>query len=137
VSYVEVVPQLDLIDETFVVACPGTVAALLHDPGRWRQWWPDLRLSVSQDRAEQGIRWQVTGVLAGSVLAGSMEVWLEQFADGVIVHYYLRADPPGGPLASPRQAVRAVRRLQRHAKRVFWLVKDELEGARRPGVPRG
>jgi hypothetical protein len=130
------VPQLDVIDETFVVARPGAVSALLHDPGRLRQWWPELRLSVFQDRAEQGIRWQVSGALAGSALVGSMEVWLEEFGDGVIVHYYLRADPAGGPLASPRRAVRAVRRLQLQAKSVFWRVKDELEGARRPGDPR-
>src|SRR5437879_1970874 len=82
------VTQLDLVDETFVVASPAELARLVRNPARWRQWWPDLDLSVFQDRGEQGIRWNVRGALAGS-----MEVWLEPSGDGVIVHYYLRCDP--------------------------------------------
>lgn len=131
-SYVKTVPPLNMVDETFVVAEPAVLVALLHDPDRCRQWWPDLRLSVLQDRAEQGIRWQATGALIGN-----MEVWLEKFGDGVIVHYYLRAKLAGAPASSARRAAKAIRRRQLHLKRVFWQLKDELEGSRRPGDPRG
>ncbi|MBA2554839.1 MAG: hypothetical protein H0V10_14350 [Geodermatophilaceae bacterium] len=53
--------MVDLIDETFVVAPAARVAALVRDPARWRAWWPDLRLTVFQDRADAGVRWNVTG----------------------------------------------------------------------------
>jgi hypothetical protein len=125
------VPQVDVIDESFMVADPRVLAAVLHDPGRWRAWWPDLALSVFADRGEAGVRWNV-----GGALAGSMEVWLEAFGDGVIVHYYLRADRAGTPYTSLRQATREIRRRQRAAKRVFWGLKDEIESGRRSGEPR-
>jgi hypothetical protein len=64
-----------------------------------------------------------------------MEVWLEPFGDGVILHYYLRADPAGAPYRSVHRAVAEVRRRQRAIKRIFWALKDELEGGRRPGEP--
>jgi hypothetical protein len=125
------VPQLDLVDETFVVAAPARVAAVVRDPRRWADWWPDLRLGVFQDRGDAGVRWNVRGALTGS-----MEVWLEPYADGVIVHHYVRCDPPGGRTLSPAAAARERRRRQRHAKRIFWALKDELEGDRPPGLPR-
>ena len=124
-------PQVDVIDESFVVAEPRAVAAALHDPARWRAWWPDLALSVFADRGEAGVRWNV-----GGALAGSMEVWLEAFGDGVIVHYYLRAERAGRPHASVREATREVRRRQRAAKRVFWALKEELEAGRPAGEQR-
>lgn len=124
-------PQVDLIEESFVVAEPARVAAALRDPVRWRAWWPDLSLRVFQDRAEQGIRWNISGALVGS-----MEVWLERFGDGVIVHHYLRADPPDGRVLPARAAAREVRRRALHAKRLFWAFKDEMEGRRQPGDPR-
>jgi len=124
------VPPVDVIDESFVVAAPGAVAAVLRSPQRWREWWPDLELSVFADRGEAGVRWNVAGALAGS-----MEVWLEPFGDGVIVHYYLRADRPGSPYPTVRHAAKEVRRRQRAVKRVFWRLKDELEGDRPPGLP--
>jgi hypothetical protein len=124
------VPQLDMIDETFVVAEPATVAAAVHDPQRWRRWWPELELAVFADRGVQGVRWNVTGALAGS-----MEIWLEPFGDGVILHYYLRANPAGAPHRSARRAVAEGHRRQRATKRIFWALKDELEGGRRPGEP--
>lgn len=121
-SYRGRVPQVDLIDESYVAAPPAAVSAVLHEPDRWRAWWPDLRLSVFQDRAEQGIRWTVAGALTGS-----MEVWLEPYGEGVIVHHYVRCDPAGEPYSSPRRAQKEMRRRQKHAKKVFWAVKDELE----------
>lgn len=129
-------PQVDLIEESFVVAEPATVAAAVRDTSRWRGWWPDLSLTVFQDRGDQGIRWNVTGALVGS-----MEVWLEPHGDGVIVHHYLRADRSDGPASTPAgshrpgRLARETRRRSRHAKRVFWALKDELEGNRSAGEP--
>jgi hypothetical protein len=125
------VAQLDLVDETFVVASPAKLARLVRNPARWRQWWPDLELDVFQDRGEQGMRWNVRGALTGS-----MEVWLEPHGDGVVVHYYLRCDPPGGRVLRPRAAQRELRRRAHRAKRVFWAVKDQVEAGRAPGEPR-
>ena len=124
-------PQLDLVDETFVVAEPARVAAAVADPARWPVWWPDLRLGVFQDRGEAGVRWTVRGALTGS-----MEVWLEPYGDGVIVHHYVRCDLPGGRARSPAALARLRRRRERHAKRVFWALKDELEGDRAAGEAR-
>jgi hypothetical protein len=121
------VAALDLVDETFVVAAPAAVATLVRDPDRWLRWWPDLRLSVFQDRGEAGVRWNVRGALTGS-----MEVWLEPCKDGVLLHHYVRCDRSDGRPVGRRER----RRRQTHAKAIFWAVKDELEGDRRPGLPR-
>ncbi|CAN5247416.1 hypothetical protein BH20ACT5_BH20ACT5_14310 [soil metagenome] len=130
-------PQVDLIDETYVVAPPARVAAIVGDPASWRRWWPDLRLRVTQDRGLAGVRWTITGALVGS-----MEVWLEAFADGVIVHYYLRADPTRSGSdtvivwVTARAALAERRRRARRAKVIFWALKDRLEDDRAPGVAR-
>ena len=132
-------PSVDLVDETFVVVSPHTVAAVVGDPQRWRTWWPGLQLSVFMDRADEGIRWTVTGELVGS-----SEIWLEPINDVVIVHYYLRADPttPGSVtqvriIPESSRGRREVDRLRRrHAlawKQAVWALKDELEGQRRAG----
>lgn len=144
------VPQLDLSDDTFVAAEPGAVSTIIHQPRLWRRWWPELHLTIFEDRAERGIRWNVTGALRGS-----MEVWLEPSGDGVVVHYYLRADPvvprpsrrwptgrlptgrlPTGSWRSGRKGrARLRRRWQLRSKRIFFAVKDELERGRPAGEP--
>lgn len=128
------VPSVDVLDETFVVARPRTLAAIFADPERCRRFWPDLRLSVYADRGDQGRRWTVHGALVGT-----MEVWLEPMLDGTILHYYLRADLAGrggSPRSvSPRVAAAEVRRRHLAAKRVAFALKDELEGDREIGVP--
>ena len=136
------VAGVDLVDETFVVVEPAVIAGVVSDQRRWRQWWPDLQLTVYMDRGIEGIRWTVTGDLVGSC-----EIWLEAFADGVILHYYLRADPtvPGSPTqprvlpASPRAQRELGGIRARHAtrwKRTVWALKDELEAGRPVGMPR-
>ena len=125
------VPGFDLVDETFVVATPAAVAAVVRDADRWARWWPDLTLGVFQDRGEAGVRWNVRGALTGS-----MEVWLEPYGDWVIVHHYVRCDLPCGRTLSPAAAARLRRRRERHAKRVFWALKDELEAGRPAGQQR-
>ncbi|HVF20993.1 MAG TPA: polyketide cyclase / dehydrase and lipid transport [Mycobacteriales bacterium] len=132
-------PMVDLIDETFVVADPAQVAEALHDERLWRRLFPDLELTVFQDRAAQGLRFTVTGALVGT-----SEFWVEPWRDGAIVHYYLRADltrrgSGTEPVAGPGRALarRAVRARSEHVHRLkagLNEVKDRLEGGRLPGV---
>lgn len=137
--------DIDLVDETFIAADPARVAAAVADPAHWRIWWPDLTLTVFMDRGLAGIRWSATGALVGSV-----EIWLEPMADGVLLHHYVRADLPGfgrpgtaRPTGSGRRArVTAARLRRRRAqawKRHVWRLKDALEADRVVGerVPVG
>ena len=122
--------QVDLIEETYIAAAPAMVAAAVHEPAFVAELWPDLRLAVFMDRGLEGVRWT-----AGGPFTGSCEVWLEPYGDGVVVHTYLRCDPPAGVVLTPRAAVREIRNRARHAKRVLWAVKDRLEAGRAPGAP--
>lgn len=122
------VPQIDLIEETFLAASPATVAAAIRRPDFTAALWPDLTLAVFMDRGDVGLRWTATGALVGSC-----EIWLEPHGDGVIAHTYLRTDPPA-PMP-PRAALRELRRRARHAKQVWWALKDEVEASRGPGDP--
>lgn len=112
-------PQVDVVDETWIAAEPARVATRVADPASWRRWWPDLELTVDELRGPEGVRWTLPG--------GSMEVWLQPDRDGVRVHYFLRLDPPDGRRLARRPAQRAVLAHRRRAKRVFWALKDELE----------
>jgi hypothetical protein len=118
------VPQIDLIDETWIRAPLLTVADIVADPSNWHRWWPDLDLDVDELRGVLGVRWWVrpSGV---PPLAGSMEIWLESSADGVILHYFLRLDPVSA--LRPAQVRRVRRRLELASKRNFFALKDELE----------
>jgi hypothetical protein len=132
---------VDLVDDTFVVCDPAAVAQVVADARRWAVWWPDLRLSTTRDRGLKGRQWAVQGALVGTA-----EIWLEPWWDGVILHFYLRADvvdpPTGGPgrpartcelaATDPHQEHR--RRAQQWKMHVHRL-KDELERGRRPGEP--
>lgn len=136
--------MVDLIDETFIAAQPAAVAARLRGEGRAapfsRDLWPDLNLTVREDRAEAGIRW-----IASGPLAGSTELWIEPWGDGSLVHIYVRADITRAgsdvqPIAGParRLARRAERERRRRAwqhKRVMWALKTDLERGRAPGEP--
>jgi len=128
--------RLDVADDTYVVAAPDEVAAAVHDRASWARWWPDLAPTVTRDRGVEGVQWSV-----GGALQGSMELWLEPWGDGVLVHWYLRADPS----ADRPQARRGLRRLgpeeerdrrARDWKRHVHALKDALERGREPGSPR-
>lgn len=134
-------PAVDLVDETYVVVDRPTIAAVVADPARWRAWWPDLALTVFMDRGLDGIRWSVTGRWVGS-----LEIWLEEVGDGVLVHHYARLDPvdrasgtarplPEDP-AGRRRAARARAARALAWKRTVWALKDELERGRAAGTPR-
>jgi hypothetical protein len=132
-------PQIHLIDETWIDAPAGTVSAVVADPANWQRWWPTLSLTVTRDRQLKGIQWAAGGRArdAGRAieLAGTVEIWLEPYRDGVLLHHFLRLDPVGRRLSRRSAAVRT-RRFAWHAKRVFWQLKDELE-AIPPAAPGG
>lgn len=112
------------MDDTFIAVAPAQVAVHFADPAVWRSWWPDLDLTVREDRATEGIRWDVSGRLKGSA-----EVWIEPYGTkGCFVHFYLRTAP-----AHPRRfrrkasARRLVRRYTIAWKQRIHELKDTLE----------
>ena len=123
--------SIQVADQTFVAADPADVGTAVSDAGSWRRWWPDLHLEVVEDRAEKGIRWTVTGALTGT-----MEVWLEPMLDGVILHYFLHAEPAG---AAAWQLARMNGAKMTHQRRVAgknmaFEVKGRLEASRQVGA---
>ncbi|AZZ81764.1 MULTISPECIES: hypothetical protein [Gordonia] len=132
------VTSIQVADEVFVAAAPRLAAAVVGDPANWRRWWPDLRLAVTEDRAEQGVRWRVDGPVAGT-----MEIWNEAVLDGFILHYFLHAEP-AGPLPGergddPRARADALaeenKRRRVAGKDMSFDVKRLLEDGRHVGGP--
>ena len=127
-------PSVDVVDETFVAVPPDVLAAEFATPAQWRALWPDFDLEVVTDRGVAGFRWTVAGALVGS-----MEVWLEPVLDGTVLHYFLRADPPGPDgtpqPAPPRRGLAEAQRRQRAAKAIAFACKDRLEAGRAAGEP--
>jgi hypothetical protein len=125
--------SFQIADETFVCADPVDVGKAVGDPANWRRWWPDLRLTVIEDRGPMGHRWTVTGAVTGT-----MEVWLEAVLDGVVLHYFLHAEPSG--VTARELAGMDVAKLN-HRRRVAgknmaFEVKRKLEETRPVGVSR-
>ncbi|WP_250291985.1 hypothetical protein [Frankia sp. CiP1_Cm_nod1] len=128
--------QIDLVDEVFLAVDPAVVSTAVHDPAWWRALWPDLELTVFQDRGAEGLRFTVTGALVGT-----SEIWLEPWGDGAVAHVFLRADathrgrPAEARRLRPRAATRWARRRSLHTKRQLNVLKDVLEAGRAPGEP--
>lgn len=125
------VHSIQVADATFVAADAARVGAAVADRASWRRWWPDLRLEVVEDRADKGIRWTVTGPLTGT-----MEIWLEPMLDGVLLHYFLHAEPSGvaaWQLARMNFA-RMTHRRRVAGKKMAFEVKAALERSRPVGV---
>lgn len=122
-------PQVHLIDETWIDAPPVTVSAAVSDPANWQPWWPYLRLTVTRDRGLKGMQFAAAPAPGGGwpALAGTVEIWLEPFKSGVILHHFLRLEPADGGRLPARVARRCNRRAGWHAKQVFWRLKDQLE----------
>ncbi len=126
------VSSIQVADQTFVAASPRRIAAEIAEPRRWRAWWPDLALTVREDRADKGIRWSVAGALNGT-----MEVWLEPMLDGAIVHYFLHCEPTGVP---PERVGGLDLATMNHRRRVAgkamtFDVKRRLDAGRAAGEP--
>jgi hypothetical protein len=124
----EAVSSIQVADETFVVGDSAAVGAAVGDRSSWRRWFPDLMLEVVEDRADRGIRWTVAGALNGT-----MEVWLEPSLDGVILHYFLHAEPPVGSGKVDLADRNHRRRVA--GKRMAFEVKNALEASRPVGTP--
>jgi hypothetical protein len=124
--------SIQIADETFIAASPAAVGAAVADTAGWRRWWPDLRLAVVEDRAEKGQRWTVTGALTGT-----MEIWLEEALDGVILHYFLHAEPSGATAHGlARMDLAKLNHRRRVAgKAMAFEIKQRLEAGRPVGVP--
>jgi hypothetical protein len=125
------VHSVQIADEMFIAADPALVGAAVGDPSSWRRWWPDLRLHVVEDRGPVGVRWTVAGPLAGT-----MEIWLEPCLDGVLLHYFLHAEPSGSKPAQLAK-VNLTKLTHRHrvaGKKMAFEVKATLERSRPVGV---
>lgn len=121
-------PDVDIVDSTWIGARPALVAAAIADPANWGVWWPDLELAVAEPRGDKGVRWTVRRARRGCT--GSMEVWLQPVLDGVVAHYFLRLDAGSGRGMRPARSRRESDRRRKQAKRVFWAIADQLDPAR-------
>lgn len=123
--------SIQIADETFVAADPAEVGRAVGDPAAWRRWWPDLALTVVEDRTDKGQRWTVSGALTGT-----MEIWLEPVLDGVVLHYFLHAEPSGvSAWELARLNLAKLNHTRRVAgKRMAFEVKQRLEAGRPVGV---
>ena len=122
-------PPVHLIDETWIDAAPETVSAAVADPANWQLWWPYLRLTVTRNRGLKGMQFAAAPAPDSGwpALAGTVEIWLEPFKTGVILHHFVRLAPPDGQRLPARAARRWSRQASWQAKRVFWRLKDDLE----------
>ncbi|BCI53907.1 hypothetical protein NIIDNTM18_31850 [Mycolicibacterium litorale] len=125
--------SIQIADETFVAADPAEVGRAVAEPANWRRWWPDLRLTVVEDRGPVGHRWTVTGALIGT-----MEVWLEPVLDGVVLHYFLHAEPAGASARELawRKLAKANHDRRVAGKKMAFELKRTLEASRPVGVSR-
>ena len=53
------VSSIQVSDQTFIAAAPERIAAAVARRDRWRIWWPDLALTVREDRGEKGIYYPI------------------------------------------------------------------------------
>ena len=124
--------SIQIADQTFVAADPVEVGRAVADPESWRRWWPDLHLTVIEDRGQLGHRWTVNGALTGT-----MEVWLETMMDGVILNYFLHAEPAGAAAwqLAKMDLAKVNHRRRVAGKKMSFEVKQKLEAARPVGMP--
>lgn len=121
-------PEVDVVDATWIGVRPIALARVVADPANWARWWPELTLTVHQLRREKGVRWLVPTGVAGAV-SGSMEIWLQDVDDGTVVHYFLRLDGRKRPLGR-RRRIRLEHDYRTRMKRVFWDLADRLDPGR-------
>ena len=107
---------VDIVDDTFIRATPARIRAGLDDREWTRSVFPHLAMTVQRDRGAKGVRWRVDGQVVGE-----MEVWIEPFWDGAIVHHYVRGTRGA---RAPRDV--ALRHTLRW-KRAVHRLKDTLE----------
>lgn len=108
--------SVDIIDETYIRAAPAAIREQFDDERALARIWPHLAISLVRDRGLKGLRWRVDGAVVGE-----MEVWIEPFWDGAIVHHYVRGQ------ASSSAPSDIVARHRLRWKRVVHALKDSLE----------
>jgi hypothetical protein len=88
-------------------------------------------LEVIEDRVDKGMRWRINGPVTGT-----MEIWLESMLDGVVLHYFMHAEPTGVSAweVAATDLAKMTHRRRVAGKRMAFEVKTELEAARRPGM---
>jgi hypothetical protein len=130
----DVVHSIRVADQTFVAAAPAAVGRAVGDRAGWRRWFGDLLLDVVEDRGDKGVRWTVAGPLTGT-----MEIWLEPMLDGVVLHYFLHAEPTGAAATEqdPRKLAAMTHRRRVAGKRMAFEVKNSVEATRAVGVAPG
>jgi hypothetical protein len=116
------------MDSTWIGVATSAVAPLIADASRWSQWWPDLELRASEYRGLKGVRWLVRSAERGLFL-GSMEIWLEPVAEGLVAHYFLRLDATA-EAPSTRERERLVHHYRTQTKRAMWAVSDAVDPGR-------
>jgi hypothetical protein len=128
------VPGIQVADETFIAADPAAVGAAVGDRSAWRRWFADLMLEVVEDRTDKGVRWTV-----GGPLTGTMEIWLQPMLDGVVLHYFLHAEPTAAAgRKSAKPTLASINHQRRVAgKRMAFEIKNTLEATRPVGVAPG
>jgi len=120
---------VELSDETFIAVDRRSVAAVVGDPRRWAGWWPDLELELLRDRGDKGRQWVLTGRVAGTA-----EIYLEEWHDGTVVHLFLRLEPPADAPSAAADRGRIVHRRTLAWKQAVHRLKDELEAGRAAGT---
>lgn len=108
--------RVDIVDDTFIRAEPSAIRAAFSDHDALQRIWPHLQIALARDRGVKGLRWQVAGQVVGE-----MEVWIEPYWDGAIVHHYVRGTR--GARAPRNVATRHTLRW----KRAVHRLKDSLE----------
>ena len=93
----------------------------------------DVTVLITKFEPDSLIEWTVTGALTGT-----MEVWLEAVLDGVVLHYFLHAEPSG---VTAWELARMNLAKSNHRRRVAgkamaFEVKRKLEETRPVGVSR-
>lgn len=109
--------RVDVVDDTFIRAAPESIRAPFSDSAVLQRIWPHLQTAVIRDRGLKGVRWRVDGQVVGE-----MEVWIEPFWDGAIVHHYVRG------VRSERAPRNVATRHTLRWKRAVHGLKDSLEG---------
>lgn len=121
-------PEIDVVDATWIDVPPAAVAPLVADAARWPGWWPDLVLEAAERRGAKGMRWRVLAADRGRV-HGSMEIWLQPTDGGTVAHYFLRLDGARHPLRR-RERLRVMERHRFRGRAVMWAISDELDPGR-------
>ena len=67
------VPQIDLVDSTWIGAPAIDVAAVIADARNWPRWWPGLELEAAEIRGAKGVRWTVRSAERRR-MTGTMEI---------------------------------------------------------------